>query len=113
MACIGSLAPCAVNNDYVTAERIYSTVHACHEGLTWSRVTLCSRDIRAPPRKWGIYCGVTVVSTGSVARGGNTVFLLLWLLLQLGAILLWLLCQSGEKLCVLGYAMAAASARRE
>ena len=39
-SCGLSLAPGFVNNDYVTAEIIYSSVHRRHEGLTWSRV-LC------------------------------------------------------------------------
>ena len=43
MACSGSLAPHFVNNDYVAGEIIYSTVHACHEVLAWSQVTLCCR----------------------------------------------------------------------
>ena len=30
------LAPCFVNNVYVTAEISYSTVHARHEVLAWS-----------------------------------------------------------------------------
>ena len=30
------LAPRFVNNDYVTAEITYSTVHACHEVCAWS-----------------------------------------------------------------------------
>ena len=38
MAYPGPLAPHFVNNDYVTAEVIYSTAHACHEVVTWSRV---------------------------------------------------------------------------
>ena len=33
MACSGPLAPRFVNNDYVTAEIIYSTEHACQEVL--------------------------------------------------------------------------------
>ena len=32
--------PTFVNNDHVTAEIIYSTVHAHHEILTWSWVTV-------------------------------------------------------------------------
>ena len=34
----GPLAPRFVNNDYVTAEVIYSTVQASHELFTWSQV---------------------------------------------------------------------------
>ena len=43
---LGSLIPCFVNNNYVTAEFIYSIVHTRHGVLTWSRgthlVTGCS-----------------------------------------------------------------------
>ena len=38
---LGSLAPCFVNNDYVTAEIICSTAHMCHQVLAWSCV-MCS-----------------------------------------------------------------------
>ena len=34
MACLGFLAPHFVNNDYVTAEIIYSTEHARQEVVT-------------------------------------------------------------------------------
>lgn len=44
MVCSGSLSPCFVNNEYVTAEIIYSIAHACHEVLTWSQV-VCSTHI--------------------------------------------------------------------
>ena len=37
--------PTFVNNDYVTAKIIYSTVHAYHEVLTWSWVTVCGMSI--------------------------------------------------------------------
>ena len=53
-----ALALCFVNNDCVTAEITYSTVHVPHEVLTWSRPAL-----RASPGKpwllqhWG-YTGV-------------------------------------------------------
>ena len=40
MSCSRSLTPRFVNNDYVTAELIYSTGHARHKVLTWSRATL-------------------------------------------------------------------------
>ena len=43
MACSGSLVPHFVNNDYVAGEIIYGTVHACHEVLLWSQVTLCCK----------------------------------------------------------------------
>ena len=44
----GSHAPCFinnVNNDYVTAEVVYSTVPAHHEVLVWSWTTLCSTRV--------------------------------------------------------------------
>ena len=41
IACSGSLAPPFVDNDYVTAEITYSTVHPHQEVLAWSRATLC------------------------------------------------------------------------
>ena len=46
-----ALAPCFVNNDYVTAELTYRTVHARHELLAWSRVTLWGMPVWAPPGK--------------------------------------------------------------
>ena len=42
IVCSGSLAPHFVNNDYITAEIIYSTAYAHHETLAWSWTTLCS-----------------------------------------------------------------------
>ena len=44
MECSGSLAPPFVNNDYVTAEIICSTAHACQEVLTRSE-PLCVAGI--------------------------------------------------------------------
>ena len=58
MVCSGSLALRFVNNDHITAEPIYSTVHAhhevyvtaeitystahaCYEVLAWSRIVCC------------------------------------------------------------------------
>ena len=38
--CSGSLTPRFVNNDYVTAEIIYTTAHARHEVPAWSQVTV-------------------------------------------------------------------------
>ena len=35
----GSLAPSFVNNDYVTAEIIYSTAHVCHEFFLTAEIT--------------------------------------------------------------------------
>ena len=43
MACSGSLAACFVNNDYVTAEIIYSTAHVHHKELAWTGATVSSR----------------------------------------------------------------------
>ena len=34
-----ALAPCFVNNDYVTAEITYSAAHVCHKILTWTWAT--------------------------------------------------------------------------
>ena len=53
MACSGSLAPRFVDNDYLTAEIIYSTVHAPYEVPAWSGATLCCTNVCAPPRKLG------------------------------------------------------------
>ena len=49
MARSGSLAPRFVDNEYLTAEIIYSTVHVYHEVLTWSWVTSYSMSVRASP----------------------------------------------------------------
>ena len=46
----GPLAPHFVNNDYVTAEVIYSTVHASHELFTWSQVVY-GIHMWAPPEE--------------------------------------------------------------
>ena len=45
MARSGSLAPRFVDNEYLTAEIIYSTVHAPHAVPTWSGATLCCTDV--------------------------------------------------------------------
>ena len=55
-ACAGSLAPRFVNSDYVTAELICSTAHACLKVLTWSQATLWSMHMWAPPTKGQHYC---------------------------------------------------------
>ena len=94
MAWSGSLAPLPLAlaprfvNDCVTAEILYSTVHACLEVLAWSQATLCCIHTWAPPRKWRHYCCVTAVSVGSATRGEN-----------IACLVLWLLCQPGERLC--------------
>ena len=63
-----ALAPRFVNNDYVTAEIFYSTVHVGHEVLTCSWV-VCHRDLWAPPRMQWNYCCVMAVLVGSATRG--------------------------------------------
>ena len=94
MAWSGSLAPLPLAlaprfvNDCVTAEILYSTVHACLEVLAWSQATLCCIHTWAPPRKRRHYCCVTAVSVGSATRGEN-----------IACLVLWLLCQPGERLC--------------
>ena len=45
VACSGSLAPCFVNNDYVTAEIIYSTAHVHHKELAWTGATVCTMPV--------------------------------------------------------------------
>ena len=66
MMCSGSLAPCFLNNNYVTAEIIHSTVHVHHkvyvtaqityitahapQVLAWPWATLCCARISAPHR---------------------------------------------------------------
>ena len=82
----GSLAPCFVNNDYVTAEIICSTAHMCHQVLAWSCI-MCSTYVWAPPEEWRHYCCVKTVSTGPDTKGEIIVFLLLcrkWMLLNYG-----------------------------
>ena len=106
MECSESLAPHFVNNDHVTAEVIYSTVHACHKVLTWLWATLCSKHVWTPLREWWHLMLHHGCVHWSATRGEN-----------IACLLLWLLHHSGERLCLVGYAMAptmvAASARRE
>ena len=64
MAHLGSLAPCFVNNDYVTAEIIYSTVHAGHEVLACSSLLCAVRICELHPRSSGNYCCIMAVSIG-------------------------------------------------
>ena len=66
----------------MTAQIIYSTLHACHEVLAWSRTTLCGAHIWVWPKKWWHSCCIMAVSAGSTARGENIECLLLWLLHQ-------------------------------
>ena len=71
--CVGSLDPRFVNIDYVTAESIYSsayvhreiyatfeitysTRHANHEVLTWSRATLCRMLVWVQQETSGCFC---------------------------------------------------------
>ena len=91
MASSGSLAPCFVNNDYVTTETIYSTVHARHEVLLGHG--LCALHLESS----GVYCCITAASIGSATRGENR-----------ACLLLRLLCQPGENAV-----MATVAARRE
>ena len=51
MGCSGSLAPHLINNDYLTAEIIYSTAQAHHEVLVWLQATLFGTPVWAPPKK--------------------------------------------------------------
>ena len=69
MVCSGSLTPCFVNNDCVTAEIIYSTAHAHYKVLTWSQDVLCFTDMRPPPRKRGYYHCITAEPIGLDTRG--------------------------------------------
>ena len=70
-ACSGSLAPCFVNDNYVTAGIIYSTVYAHHEVLAWSQV-MCSRHVcEFHPESGGNYSYIMGVSFGSAMRGEN------------------------------------------
>ena len=88
MECSESLTPHFVNGDHVTAEAIYSTVHACHEVLAWLWDTLCSKHVWTPLReRWHIILHHGCVHW-SATRGKNIVCLLLWLLQH-----------PGERLC--------------
>ena len=82
MECSESLTPHFVNGDHVTAEAIYSTVHACHEVLAWLWATLCSKHVWTPLReRWHIILHHGCVHW-SATRGKNIVCLLLKLLQQ-------------------------------
>ena len=77
MACSGSLAPHFVNNDYVTAEIPYSTLH--HELFVCSHATWCGMHIcELHPKKRRHFCCVMAVSVGLARRGENG-----WILLRL------------------------------
>ena len=80
----GSLTPCFVNIDYVTAEMIFSAAHARKEVLTWLWATLCCRDIWASLRKWRHLTAVSRLAVGSATTGENIVCILLWRLHQPG-----------------------------
>ena len=87
MASSCSLAPRFVNDDDVTAEIIYSTVHARHEVLLGHG--LCAIWIyEFHLESSGIYRYITTVSIGSATRGENR-----------ACLLLRLICQPGERLC--------------
>ena len=69
------MPPHFVNNDYVTADIIYSTVHTHHKVVAWSWVIVCSAPESAPLEKSG---GITAVTnrmrrntTGIVDRISN------------------------------------------
>ena len=81
MACSSSLLPCFVNNDYVTAESICSTVHAPHEVPTWSWATLSCKDMWASSKE---QCILQLPHSYAhwATRGENIAYLLLWLLCQ-------------------------------
>ena len=91
-----TLAPCFVNNDCVTGEITYSTVHVYHKILDWSQATLCSTPVWAS--LWKPWLLLHQGYTGAISWVCYTrlcygsVMVMLWLLL-------WLLCQSGERLC--------------
>lgn len=97
-----SLAPRFVNNDCVAAERVYLTAHARHEVPAWSGVQCCGQ-MGVPPTKQQHSCWITAVSRWvSHERRENSVSAAT------------AACPRQERGCVvLGYAMAAASARRE
>ena len=87
MASSRSLAPRLVNDADVTAEIIYSTVHACHEVLLGHG--LCAIWIyEFQLESSGIYHYIMAVSIGSATRGENR-----------ACLLLRLMCQPGERLC--------------
>ena len=98
----GSLAPRFVNNDCVAAERIYPTAHARHEVPAWSGVQCCTQ-IGVSPKKQQHSCCITAVSSWvSHERTENSVS-------AATAACAW----QKRGCVVLGYAMAAASSRRE
>ena len=87
MASSRSLAPRFVNDDDVTAEIIYSTVHARHEVLLGHglyAIWIYEFHLESS----GIYRYITAVSIGSATRGENR-----------ACLLLQLMCQPGERLC--------------
>ena len=70
IVCSGSLAPHFVNNDYVTAEIPYSTLH--HELFVCSHATWCGMHIcELHPKKRRHFCCVMAVSVGLARRGEN------------------------------------------
>ena len=60
--------PRFVNNAYVTAKIIYSTLYVHHKVLAWPWATLCDLDVWAPPKKQWDYCCIMAVSIGSARR---------------------------------------------
>ena len=87
MAHSGFLIPPFINNDCVTTEIVYSTVHTHYEVLTWSRATLytglvlCVHVYDLHLKKGRHYCCIMTVFVGSTTRGEKIVHRLLWLLL--------------------------------
>ena len=61
MVCLGSLAPHLVNNDYVTAEIIYSTAHAYHEVYVTAEITYNTVHVlhKVLPWSW-VVCNMPV-----------------------------------------------------
>ena len=78
-----ALAPCFVDNDYVTAEITYSTAQAHHEVLAWSPVLRMVQICELHLQSGEYYCCITAVSVGSVMREENVRCQLLRLLHQL------------------------------
>ena len=98
--CSGSLTPCFVNNDYVTAEISYTTERASHEVPAWSQVTVRGYTCVSFTMKvlaaavLGLHWSDIMVMLYEVILWlhYSYVMVMLWLFLQL-------LHQPGERLC--------------
>ena len=101
MLCPGSLAPCFVNNDYVTVEIIQSTANARQEVLdSLDHGLLCAVQIHELHlESSGITAASRLCPFLSPMRVENMVCLLLGLCVSQEGILPWLLHQPGERLC--------------